>query len=169
MRVLSLFLLVFFISCSDESDNGFGNNSGNNLGFGEFTVKIDGTNWNASKGIVFANITAVDTISSLLITAAKSLSSSDAEAMAILISSAGNINNLEDTFQLNSISGSALAFSRDIGETSISYISMSGQVNISKVTATNVIGTFNAFCVNEADENDTITMTDGAFNATIGN
>lgn len=172
LRFFSVFIiLVFLFSCSEDSDNGLGNNDNNiNLGPGSLTMKIDGSNWSATQGVVFASISTEDTVSTVSITAGRSISPTEADAIALAISNlySGN-SDLLGTYSLDGTSISALAYTRTLAGNSSNYNAVSGQVTLTEITASAVKGTFNAVCQNSVDSTDTITITDGAFNAVITN
>ena len=163
LRIFTILFVALFISCSDDSDNGL--NSGE-LNLGSFEVKIDGNSWVASQDFVFASIVSNDTVSTMVVTATKIVSTIETDALGIVLS---NIltgpGELKGTFLLDGSAAASIVFGKTISNTSVSYLSISGQIVISEITDTNIIGTFNAVCKNLEDENDTITLTDGAFNA----
>lgn len=163
LRIFTVLFAALFISCSEDSSNGLDSNE---LSLGSFEVKIDGNKWVATQNFVFASISTFDTVSSMLVSAAKIVSAIETDAFGIALS---NIltgpGELKGTFLSDGSAAASIVFSKTISNTSVSYSSISGQIVISEITDTNIIGTFNAVCKNLEDENDTITLTDGAFNA----
>jgi len=162
---LSFFLLLF--SCSDDS--GTGPDNGDNA-LGSFRVDIDDTRWDATQGFVFSSLSAGDSFSLLSVSASKSISITESQASALSVSApVSNLSGLEGTYALDGSAAAALSFVTTASENVVSYLSYSGQIIITKVTASNVKGTFNAMYVNTSDPEDTIMMSNGSFNASIIN
>lgn len=163
-------LVAFFIlfSCSDDSDNGLDNNSNNILNPGNMTVKVDGSDWKASQGFVFAVISTIDTVSTMSITAARTVSATASEGIGMALSNilSGN-QNLENTYNLDGTSIASLTFTRITNNVPVSYIAASGMIEISEITESYVKGTFSGVCVNQMNSSDSITLTDGKFNASL--
>jgi len=167
--ILHILLFFLILSCSENSDNGMGPGPNNNPTAGTFQFDLDGDTWKATDNFVFASIIKTESAISLSLTASKSISSTEAEAIAISIYIVGNSeSDLENTFSFGETSTASLAFSTTHGQNIISYIAISGMIKIKEVSATNIIGTFSAVCVNGEDQSDTSTMENGTFNAIRG-
>jgi len=165
LRVITLSMLVFFLSCSDDSGTGPGNNG---VSLGTFRVDIDGSKWQATQNFVFSSISEGESYTLLTVSAGKTVSTTQSEAMAFSVSAPGNsISALEGTYALDGTGGAALSFVTTISDEVVSYLSYGGQITITEISASNVKGIFNATCANTVDQEDTITMTDGAFNVAL--
>ena len=165
-RFFILSMLLFLFACSDDSGTGPGNNGIPDLG--NFSVDIDGTKWNATFGFVSASVSSNGTNSTLVVTASKTISTSQAQAMSIVVSApAGNPSDLEGSYNFDATNLAAMSFVTTNNQNTVTYISIDGQLSISNVTANNVTGAFNAICVNSLTLQDTIALTNGAFNAAI--
>ncbi len=168
LRFFAILFLFLFISCSnEESDSGLGPED---IGLGSFSVKIDGSTWSATQGFVFASISTSDSVSSALVTSVKSLTTNNSEGFGISFSNIlTGSPTLEGTYPLDGTVAAAVVFVRTISDNNMSYLSISGEIKILEITSTNIKGTFKGVCVNQEDQNDTFTMTDGEFNAAIVN
>jgi hypothetical protein len=165
VRIFMVVLAISLFSCSDSNNI---TDPAGALGLGTFEVKIDGTDWSASDGFVFASVSVTDTLSTSIISATRSISADETENFGIVFSKTGTgSSNLEGTYSLDPLLGITLIFTKINSTTSIGYYSTSGTLKITDVTSTNIKGTFDAICKNQSDENDTITLTNGAFNAAI--
>ena len=120
------------------------------------------------KNIVIASYSESESLTVLSVTGGKSISATEAEAIAFTVSAEeSNLSGLEGTYSLDVISGGALAFTTTVSDDDFRYISLSGEVTVTEITTSNVVGTFNAVCVNTVDQEDTIIMTNGIFNAIL--
>jgi len=164
LRIFALSLLILLFSCSDDS--GIGPDDNGRLTLGTFRVEIDGTKWEAN--LATATFSTVESYTVLGISAAKSNSSSESQGFAISIGAAvGNISALKETYAFGDTNTAVLTFTVSKVEGGSYYYSSAGQVKINNITETNVSGEFNATCINSLDPEDTIIMTNGAFNAPI--
>ena len=165
LRVITFSVLVLLISCSDDSGTGPGN-GGDVLG--TFSVDINGTKWKATQNIVFASYSESESFTVLSVSGGKSISPTEAQAIAFTVSAEeSNLAGLVGTYSLGVTGGGALAFTTTISDDIVSYLSLSGEVTVTEITTSSVVGTFNAICVNTVDQEDTLTMTNGIFNAIL--
>ncbi len=165
LRFIMIILALSLFSCSDANNPV---EPAGALGLGTFEVKIDGNDWNASEGFVFASVSVSDTLSSTVISATRSISTEETETFGIVASSLSTgSSSLEGTYAIDPLLGITVIFTKINSTTSLNYYSTSGTLEITKVTATNISGTFSGICKNSDDENDTITLTNGTFNAAV--
>ncbi|KAA3613022.1 MAG: hypothetical protein D8M58_11980 [Calditrichaeota bacterium] len=165
-RILVLLLAVSFMSCSESSDGFVDPNI--KTGLGSFVVEIDDNDWSATTGFVNASISKNDSVSTALVTSVKNLTVSDTEGFGVSFSNILSGNpSLEDTYQLDGTTVATIVFIRSISDNDVTYNAISGELKITEVSSSNVKGTFNAVLQNQEDENDTLNMTGGAFNAAI--
>ena len=166
LRFLSLCLLLFIFSCSDgDSGTGPGNNN-NGISLGNFRMDVDGIRWNATEGAVFAYVSTSGSNSVAVVTASKSISASVSEAISLTIGDqVTDPSGLEGTYKLDGTASAALSFVTTDTEEVISYLSFDGEITINKVSSNNVSGVFNARCINVSTLTDTLSITNGSFNA----
>ena len=120
------------------------------------------------EGGVSAAVSTSGSTSVASVSASKSISTTVAEAFALTV--AGQVTNpsdLEGSYKLDGTNTAALSFVRTTSTNVISYISFDGEITINNVTSSNVSGVFNARCINISSLSDTLSMTNGSFNAEI--
>jgi len=102
------------------------------------------------------------------VTAAKSVTSTNAEGFGISFSNILTGNpSLETTYALGSTTAATIVYTTSASNNDVHYFAISGELKITEVSNSNIKGTFNAVCQNQLDENDTINLTAGAFNAAV--
>ncbi|MCB9059630.1 MAG: DUF5025 domain-containing protein [Calditrichae bacterium] len=168
LKYITILSILILFSCSDDSETGMNSNSDINLNPGNMTAKVDGNDWKASQGIVFAAISTIDSVSAMSVTAARTVSATLSEGIGMALSNVlATDQSLENTYNLDGTSIASLVFTKTTNGISVTYAANSGMIEISEITQSYVKGTFNGVCVNQQNNSDSITITDGKFNATL--